>query len=202
MIQGKGVLKTDSEVTDIHKENMEKIARMTHEERIKEKQTLLATLKPEHIQFFRNLRKHKPEEENKAQIPLDSPYSQVTQKLSSEKMFAQGEEHNSLKSGDIEMQALQESEMEVENTKLVSGSVKTEEKSGLGKLLTDETRQCSGYNEASLSSNDKVQPSENKNYNPEISEKELPILPSEANQWLHMDKVRQNFCWWHRMFTC
>ncbi|KAK3892715.1 hypothetical protein Pcinc_003506 [Petrolisthes cinctipes] len=205
VIHGEGVLAVDSEVDDIHKENMEKMARMTHEERMREKQSLLDTLKPQHIQFFRALRNHKPQEA-KAQISHDTHHClQTSQTLTSEKILAEGKVHKSLKCADVEMQVPEEQcEMECENEGLVQGLVSTQHKSG---LHTDKTRRGStststgggGCSEVNISTDGNAPPSaNNKDISAEISETDLPIPPSEASQWLHMDKVEKDKLQWMR----
>ncbi|KAK4313416.1 hypothetical protein Pmani_015227 [Petrolisthes manimaculis] len=196
VIHGEGVLAVDSEVDDIHKENIEKMASMTHEERMREKQSLLDTLKPQHIQFFRALRNHKPQEA-KAQILHDrEDCLQTSHTLTSEKMLTERKVHKSLKCVDVEMQVPEEQcEMECEN----EGLVNTQHKSG---LHTDKTRRDStsgGCSEVNISTDGNTPPANNKkDISDETSETDLPIPPSEASQWLHMDKVENDKLQWMR----
>lgn len=137
-----------SEAQKIHNENISKIASMSHDERLKAQQELMASLGPKELNFLQSLRKKK------------------------------------------EMLKLQQTESEPMDCE-ASGKART-------KPLASPTPPSSAYKGEELR---KVRFSEDVEMETEgtstssvpddstINENELPIPPSEAKKWIHMDKV-------------
>lgn len=139
-----------SEAQKIHNENINKIASMSHDERLKAQQELMASLGHKELNFLQSLRKKK------------------------------------------EMLKLQQTESEPMDCE-ASGKART-------KPLASPTPPSSAYKGEELR---KVRFSEDVEMETEgtstssvpddstINENELPIPPSEAKKWIHMDKVSE-----------
>nr|XP_045592903.1 RNA polymerase II-associated protein 1-like [Procambarus clarkii]XP_045592904.1 RNA polymerase II-associated protein 1-like [Procambarus clarkii] len=169
VLTGDGVLQNKSEVDDIHKQNIDRIASMSHEDRIKEQQELLSHLSQEKIAFLRSLRIKRENAEKTGENGTASLYQSSTL------------EHNeNVKSIIMESEdsktRVQDDDLADSSTSLPCRQPSCEESS-----TSDETRKVKFSDDVDMkeiSSDDET-----------IPESELPIPPSEARKWLHMDKV-------------
>lgn len=153
---------------------------MSHEDRIKEQQELLSHLSQEKIAFLRSLRIKRENAEKTGENGTASLYQSSTL------------EHNeNVKSIIMESEdsktRVQDDDLADSSTSLPCRQPSCEESS-----TSDETRKVKFSDDVDMkeiSSDDET-----------IPESELPIPPSEARKWLHMDKVNvKSYSAWGKM---
>ncbi|XP_050696008.1 RNA polymerase II-associated protein 1-like [Eriocheir sinensis] len=170
IIRGDDVLRSKSEVDEIHQENLTRLSSMSHEERMKEKEELLSCLSEDQIAFLRSLRSGGGKT---ARGGSGVEQGVVSMEVEGERREEEGrlKEEKADRNNDVEMKE------ETEGRE--SHSMPQEGKTVRFKDMDEETE-----TKTKEESEETPMPAE------------LPISPEEARKWLHMDKVELDKLKW------
>lgn len=145
---------------------------MSHTERIKEKQELLANLTEEQITFLQSLRKKRESDgKGKSRVDDSAPSNNSNPSLNNGR---KGAESTAMKCEDSTMNSCGEN---------LPNSTTTPPSESHNKDLTMDSK----TSRVRFSTDVEMKEVHDDG---EIPESELPIPPAEARKWLHMDKVR------------
>ncbi|XP_042233648.1 RNA polymerase II-associated protein 1-like [Homarus americanus] len=178
VITGDGIQQNKSEMDKIHQQNIGKLASMTHEERMKEKQELFSNLTSEQITLLQSFR------QRKEMAQKDSASRASDKKSSDQSNLAVDNEKKTAQSTPMECEDLQRSE---EGRPSSSDAPSSSEPMHEGDSVDVKTRSVKFSSDVEMK---EVADNE------ENLELELPIPPSEARKWLHMDKVDMEKLQW------
>lgn len=162
IIRGDGVLRSKSEVDEIHQENLTRLSSMSHEERMKEREELLSCLSEDQIAFLRSLRSGGGKAARGG--------SEVEQGVVA--MEVEGERK-------AEEERLKEKKEKSNN----DVDMKEETEGGESHTAPQEGKTVR-FKDVEMDETKTKEPSEET-----PMPAELPISQEEARKWLHMDKV-------------
>lgn len=163
IIRGDDVLRSKSEVDEIHQENLTRLSSMSHEERMKEKEELLSCLSEDQIAFLRSLRSGGGKT---ARGGSGVEQGVVSMEVEGERREEEGrlKEEKADRNNDVEMK---------------------EEIEGRGSHSTPQEGKTVRFKDVDEENETKTKEESEETPMPA----ELPISPEEARKWLHMDKV-------------
>ncbi|KAK8731111.1 hypothetical protein OTU49_007805 [Cherax quadricarinatus] len=163
-ISGEGILHK-SDIEKIHQESLARIASLSHEERIKEQQELLSQLSPEQITFLRSLR---------------------TRRDKTKTVSTPRQDDTTTHDGMI----TKSTSMEVEDSNSNDKDDLPHFSSFKPSIVPVHDESSSGQDNYKVTFSDDVEMLNLHDDDDEpVPDSQLPIPPSQAHKWLHMDKV-------------
>lgn len=165
IVKGDDIFQDKAELDNLHKENMNKIANMSHEERLKEQQELMATLTEEQLSFLRSIRR-------KREGAAERGSSAINEAGSSQQELMVPKDKETGATEPTPMEYVDTGQTQQDENQI---STSTKPPS----CMEQEPRRVNFADDVEMKEESKA----------DILESELPIPPSEAKKWLNMDKV-------------
>lgn len=196
------MLRDKSEMDEIHRENLGRLSAMSHDERMKEREELLSSLSEDQIAFIRSLRKgsgnpaktgREVEHERVTAMEVEEGRREETEgKGVSASNETKGEKNSEERNkvgeaarGDVDTSKAKRER----NNKERSTEMEAKEESktqGTISHTTIEDKTVRSKDEEMLDDGKSGEEVETADTSPQS---DLPIPPTEAQQWVHMDKV-------------